>query len=290
MSISSDLTRIKNAKSAIITSITNKGVTVPSGTKIDGLAALINKIPTGATRQTPASLGYANKAYVCAFDGQYPYGGYEKPTSTADVSGVMDMVNGMTLSASLPCSSGANYFSTVKTSGSTTYLSQYFGYCGLSGYALTQNGFTIEVTFSYVGSIVTNKNSHIWLLTFYGKTPNIARIYTNTSYLTFEYYNQRTIPINIMPKSELKVGSKYCVQIRNVSGTGFHIYVNGVLKYSSTTALSITGYSGFPGQFTLGCYNTTMYNYYSFRVFAGGLTNAELTQNYNKDKARFGIT
>ena len=290
MSISSDLTRIKNAKSAIITSITNKGVTVPSGTKIDGLAALINKIPTGATRQTPASLGYANKAYVCAFDGQYPYGGYAKPSSAADVNGVMDMVNGMTLSASSPCSSGANYFSTIKKSGSTTYKSEYFGYCGLSGYALTRNGFTIEITFSYVDSIVNNTNNNIWLLTFKGKTTNTEKIYTNGSYLRFEYYDYGDHIINIMPTSELKVGSKYCVQIRNVSGTGFHIYVNGVLKYSTTATLSITGYYGVISQFTLGYYNTTSYNYYSFRVFEGGLTNAELTQNYNRDKARFGIT
>lgn len=47
MSISSEITRISNAKTAIAESIANKGVTVPSGTKIDGMATLIDSIPTG---------------------------------------------------------------------------------------------------------------------------------------------------------------------------------------------------------------------------------------------------
>ena len=47
MSISSEITRISNATTAIAQSIANKGVTVPSGTKIDGMAALIDSIQTG---------------------------------------------------------------------------------------------------------------------------------------------------------------------------------------------------------------------------------------------------
>ena len=47
MSISSEITRISNAKTAIAESIANKGVTVPDGTKIDGMATLIDNIPTG---------------------------------------------------------------------------------------------------------------------------------------------------------------------------------------------------------------------------------------------------
>ena len=47
MSISSEITRISNAKTAIAQSIANKGVTVPSGTKIDGMATHIDSIQTG---------------------------------------------------------------------------------------------------------------------------------------------------------------------------------------------------------------------------------------------------
>lgn len=52
MSISSEITRISNAKTAIAESITNKGVTVPSGTKIDGMATLIDSIQTGGGGDT----------------------------------------------------------------------------------------------------------------------------------------------------------------------------------------------------------------------------------------------
>jgi hypothetical protein len=44
MSIQSQINRIKSAKSAIAAAIANKGVTVPSGTSLDGMAALIDMI------------------------------------------------------------------------------------------------------------------------------------------------------------------------------------------------------------------------------------------------------
>lgn len=47
MSIQTDLTRIKNAKSAIKAAIEGKGVTVPDGTLLDGMAALIEAIEAG---------------------------------------------------------------------------------------------------------------------------------------------------------------------------------------------------------------------------------------------------
>ena len=58
MSISSEITRIANAVAAIKQSITAKGTTVPSGTKVDGLAALIDTIQTGVdTSDATASAG-----------------------------------------------------------------------------------------------------------------------------------------------------------------------------------------------------------------------------------------
>ena len=47
MSIQTELTRIINAKAAIKTAIEGKGVTVPSGTLLDGMAALIKSIEAG---------------------------------------------------------------------------------------------------------------------------------------------------------------------------------------------------------------------------------------------------
>ena len=47
MSIQAELTRITNAKAAIKTAIEGKGVTVPDGTLLDGMAALIESIEAG---------------------------------------------------------------------------------------------------------------------------------------------------------------------------------------------------------------------------------------------------
>ena len=47
MSIQTELTRLTNAKAAIQTAIEGKGVTVPSGTLLDGMAALIESIQAG---------------------------------------------------------------------------------------------------------------------------------------------------------------------------------------------------------------------------------------------------
>ena len=44
MSVSSEITRLENAKTAIKTAIKGKGVAVPDETKVDGLATLIDDI------------------------------------------------------------------------------------------------------------------------------------------------------------------------------------------------------------------------------------------------------
>ena len=49
MSIQTELTRITNAKAAIKTAIEGKGVTVPTSTLLDGMAALIESIEAGGS-------------------------------------------------------------------------------------------------------------------------------------------------------------------------------------------------------------------------------------------------
>ena len=56
MSISSEITRLQNAKASIKTSIENKGVTVPSATKLDGYSTLIDSIQTGGGGWTKEGL------------------------------------------------------------------------------------------------------------------------------------------------------------------------------------------------------------------------------------------
>ena len=65
MSIQTELTRITNAKAAVKAAIEGKGVTVPAGTLLDGMAALIESIEAGGggagelfhTEITPATSG-----------------------------------------------------------------------------------------------------------------------------------------------------------------------------------------------------------------------------------------
>ena len=57
MSIQTELTRITNAKAAIKTAIEGKGVTVPAGTLLDGMAALIESIEAGGGGGIRATYG-----------------------------------------------------------------------------------------------------------------------------------------------------------------------------------------------------------------------------------------
>lgn len=52
MSIQTELTRLTNAKAAIQTAIEGKGVTVPDGTLLDGMASLIESIEAGGGEKT----------------------------------------------------------------------------------------------------------------------------------------------------------------------------------------------------------------------------------------------
>lgn len=52
MSIQTELTRITNAKAAIKAAVEGKGVTVPDGTLLDGMAALIESIEAGGGEET----------------------------------------------------------------------------------------------------------------------------------------------------------------------------------------------------------------------------------------------
>ena len=81
MSIQTELTRVINAKAAIKTAIEGKGVTVPDGTLLDGMAALIDSIDAGgggggnivAGTYTPAST-QTNRVTVTHNLGKKPTG------------------------------------------------------------------------------------------------------------------------------------------------------------------------------------------------------------------------
>ena len=73
MSIQTELTRIINAKAAIKTAVEGKGVTVPDGTLLDGMASLIESIEAGGgggvrVEQGSVTFAEAQKSYVFVAD------------------------------------------------------------------------------------------------------------------------------------------------------------------------------------------------------------------------------
>ena len=70
MSIQTELTRITNAKAAVKAAIEGKGVTVPDGTLLDGMAPLIESIEAGGSEN---QLVYGT--YIPASDQTAAYGG-----------------------------------------------------------------------------------------------------------------------------------------------------------------------------------------------------------------------
>jgi hypothetical protein len=78
MSIANELTRLQNAKNAISNAIANKGVTVPAGTKLDGMASLIGKIEQGGgTEMISGRLTTGADAFILHFTDESGYHRYE---------------------------------------------------------------------------------------------------------------------------------------------------------------------------------------------------------------------
>ena len=64
MSIQTELTRITNAKAAIKTAIEGKGVTVPDGALLDGMASLIESIEAGGGKVTTGTFTPAENIVI----------------------------------------------------------------------------------------------------------------------------------------------------------------------------------------------------------------------------------
>lgn len=69
MSIQTELTRITNAKASIVAAIEGKGVTVPDGTLLDGMASLIDSIEAGGGGANNVSFG----TYTMTTDSSVPH-------------------------------------------------------------------------------------------------------------------------------------------------------------------------------------------------------------------------
>ena len=72
MSIQTELTRITNAKAAIKAAVEGKGVTVPDGTLLDGMAALIESIEAGGGGGAVTSAKWSDVTFI-DYDGSVLY-------------------------------------------------------------------------------------------------------------------------------------------------------------------------------------------------------------------------
>ena len=81
MSIKTEITRLQNAKASIKTAIEGKGVAVPDGTKLDGMAALVDSISSGG--------GSSSETWVLNLSGVF----------TSTFTGISFVSNGETFSS-----------------------------------------------------------------------------------------------------------------------------------------------------------------------------------------------
>lgn len=100
MSIQTELTRITNAKAAIKTAIEGKGVTVPDGTLLDGMAALIESIEAGGSDLMAATGVYTPAKSVTGFEivhnlGKIPSLAGYMPYAASEFSGKLVAVCGL---------------------------------------------------------------------------------------------------------------------------------------------------------------------------------------------------
>lgn len=71
MSIASEISRLHTAKADLKTSIENKGVTVPSATKLDGYASLVDQIQTGQVYKSVLIIYIETGSTVGIYDSTY---------------------------------------------------------------------------------------------------------------------------------------------------------------------------------------------------------------------------
>ena len=137
MSVQSEITRLQNAKAAIKAAIEGKGVTVPDGTLLDGMASLIESIEAGGGGMkvevfslTPAQeipsgkyeIGettITNPHFCVCFDGTQPA---SNNTDTQKYFGLMTYVGcDATLWGKIGSAYNKSNFGLVYTKGATAY-------------------------------------------------------------------------------------------------------------------------------------------------------------------------
>lgn len=156
MSVQSEITRITNAKAAIKTAIEGKGVTVPDGTLLDGMASLIESIesgggegvlPTPFTNITTGTFTLASLAYCNAYPINHGLG---------VVPIIFALYNDVAVesSGSVAFIFYINHSNThaIKYGGFANSRNSVSGVLALDSFIVDENSFTFNRSNSYYGS------------------------------------------------------------------------------------------------------------------------------------------
>lgn len=156
MSIQTELTRLTNAKAAIKAAIEGKGVTVPDGTLLDGMAALIDAIEAGGG-------GDSIKIDVGTFTPAENTSKYQvTPSIQIDnvvLQALIPNVDAAGLSF-IPLNSAGCYFGYNIPNYPSRMVSYQFSYASYNGVPLSQGGYAQvdRLSFYNINSAPFSKN------------------------------------------------------------------------------------------------------------------------------------
>lgn len=149
--------------------------------------------------------------------------------------------------------------------------------------AITYDNFTVEIVFDII-SVPTSECDMI---------SNFDRsgfgIYTYDNTLKAVIHNGNAYVGATL--SSFNIGTKYVAQLV-YDGNVFRVYINSVDIGAVEVSLENYNKSTEPfmlGGLRTGSYSDGAYNFYRFAVYDKALTDAQLTQNYNTDAARFNL-
>lgn len=190
MSVQSEITRITNAKAAIKTAVEGKGVTVPDGTLLDGMATLIESIEAGGGGGIEVPTGY-----------KVSTGSYTPSTEGMDVPHTIKIAS--SLPYNLPCRMFCIYREdgfNASGSDATRYLIFYVGARGGSessssaGSCIYRRNAT-SVNFTGAGGVETDNSSNYGLPSTNSTTRSncFVRKIMNNGDLTFSTYGITTL-------------------------------------------------------------------------------------------------
>ena len=217
---------------------------------------------------TPESLGYADDAAMF-FDGIYNF----PNKHVGNNYGWVDIANdNIMIRNNLSGSVYDDHYD--KLSGTDSIL---------IAPAITYDNFTVEIVFDII-SVPTSECDMASNFNTSG-----FGIYTYNNILKAVIHNGSAYVGATL--SSFNIGTKYVAQLV-YDGNVFRVYINGVDIGAVEVSLENYNKSTEPfmlGGLRTGSYSDGAYNFYRFAAYDKVLTDAQLTQNYNTDAARFNL-